>query len=213
MCSSAMVVAGKWGLDVLLDTHCHVHVPSDSAAATVVPPQRAAEYANRCCSQENISSPSIQDRKIDQLAFGTEGVERAPSTQPMRVARITMGIREQDWADAVIFGKDNLCSNGLLHRQSQEASRPQASSLTVSRKEVEESVHTVGDLDPFFRFGVGLHPWWVPKTSFVDTSNTRSTVIDLPLPVTALPNCTRNCTIYLDLCSLHPCCHVCVCIF
>ncbi|CAM9631398.1 unnamed protein product [Ascophyllum nodosum] len=165
MCSSAVVVAGKWGLDVLLDTHCHVHVPSDSAAATVVPPQRAAEYANRCCSQENISSPSIQDRKIDQLAFGTEEVERAPSTQPMRVARITMGIREQDWADAVIFGKDNLCSNGLLHRRSQEASRPQASSLTVSRKEVEESVHTVGDLDPFFRFGVGLHPWYAHSKS------------------------------------------------
>lgn len=161
MSSSSVASSGNGGLFTLIDTHCHVHVPDEETemvtTAAALPARNATEHANRCCSQDDVHSALTQDLKLSRC---DENCEPPPSFQPKTVVRITMGIREQDWANAVTVGANNL---RLMNLQSQEKSRLQTSVkvATVSGNKAEETSRAIPDAAPFFQFGLGLHPWRV----------------------------------------------------
>lgn len=97
---------------MLIDTHCHVHVSLDPAAS-----------AGCCCTSASGISNMMSDSSFDGSSVITsterrnaqqqaevadsdkEGRAMGSTTLPLpEIIRITMGIREDDWARAVRFG-------------------------------------------------------------------------------------------------------------
>lgn len=157
------------------------YATASAAAAAAAAADTAARMIDRTSNYSNSSSGGAS-RAVEELdlchpnrcTLG-HGGERHPCEKEAgetlratpRVMHITMGIREEDWVRAARFANsaDNPCLH--LERLSHAAdavepvrkSRQQQSSTSSGSEARGED--DIGATAPFFRFGIGLHPWWV----------------------------------------------------
>ncbi|CAM9474388.1 unnamed protein product [Scytosiphon promiscuus] len=132
---------------VLIDTHCHVHVSLDPVSAGCC--NSVSEISHTPTS----SSVNITEEEAQQAGIANSGSEvrkTTPALSPLpEVVRITMGIREDDWVQAVRFGApDPAVDTSLATPVAQGRTRPSEPGRTSHDARA-----------PFYRFGLGLHPW------------------------------------------------------
>lgn len=172
---------------MLIDTHCHVHVspdppPGKSAAecCNLRTPTSITKginiYHGSSVPQLHTEGSRASDKHklvSDNEGHPAEKGETEGFPALLRVVHITMGIREDDWPKAIDFARaDNLdpVAWQLTARATRENVVQQERSSVTLGKEATGERDGAGDASPaaavvarapFFRFGVGLHPWWV----------------------------------------------------
>ncbi|CAN0371802.1 unnamed protein product, partial [Ectocarpus sp. 12 AP-2014] len=155
---------------MLIDTHCHAHVLVESGtgccSATTTLPTQPVHISSNNTSSISVShcGGSKEGRGVRaEITDSGEGRKGSVAAVLPEVVHVTMGIREDDWHGAVAFaaGAEDLHRRG----GSASASAPtRAAGEEVENYSKAEKGKSTTD-SSFFKFGLGLHPWYAHARS------------------------------------------------
>ncbi|CAN0533077.1 unnamed protein product [Ectocarpus sp. 12 AP-2014] len=156
---------------VLIDTHCHAHVLVESgtgccSATTTLQTQPVNISSSNTTTTTRGSHCDVSNEgrgvraEITDSGGGRKGSVAAVLPE---VVHMTMGITEDDWHGAVAFaaGAEHLQRRGIVASAAVPARAAGEEDENSSKAEKGESTTDFS----FFKFGLGLHPWYAHARS------------------------------------------------